>query len=82
MEFFKKVVTFLTKPLLTGKIYVCGIYVEHSREIFLEYSKKIFKNRNIPWPFHECPTIVTNFFWWIKKYNSRFLFDKVVPDIC
>ena len=40
MELFTKVVTFLTKPLPTGQIYVHGIFVEHSLEIFPVYSKK------------------------------------------
>ena len=41
MELFMKVVTFLTKPFPTGKIYVRGIFVEHSLEIFLVYLEKI-----------------------------------------
>ena len=41
MELFTKVVTFLTKPLPTGQIYVCGIFLEHSIEILPVYSKKI-----------------------------------------
>ena len=55
MELFTKVVTFLTKPLPTGKIYVRGIFVEHSLEIFPVYSEKfpmkfrrIFRNNNVP----------------------------------
>ena len=42
MEFFTKVVTFLTKPLPTGQIYVPGIFAEHSFEIFPVYSGKKF----------------------------------------
>ena len=41
MELFTKAVTFLTKPLPTGQIYVRGIFVEHSLEIFPVYSEKI-----------------------------------------
>ena len=50
MEYFMKVVTFLTKPLPTGQICVCGIFVEHSLEIFSLYSEKILKEipGNIP----------------------------------
>ena len=40
MELFMKVVTFLTKPLLTRQIYVCGIFMGHSLEIFPVYSEK------------------------------------------
>ena len=40
MELFAKVLTFLIKPLLTGKIYVRGIFVEHSHEIFPVYLEK------------------------------------------
>ena len=39
-----KVATFLTQPLPIGQIYVCGIFVEHSLEIFnipLRYSQYI-----------------------------------------
>ena len=41
MELFTKVFTFLTKPLPTEQIYVPGISVEHSLEIFPVYSEKI-----------------------------------------
>ena len=34
-------VTFLTKPLHTGQIYVCGVSREHSFEVFPVYSEKI-----------------------------------------
>ena len=50
MELFTKEVTFLTKPLRAGQIYVRGIFVEHSLEIFLVYSEKILNEtlENIP----------------------------------
>ena len=41
MELFTKVVTFLTKPLPAGKIYVRGIFVEHSLETIPVYLEKI-----------------------------------------
>ena len=89
MELYTKVVTFLTKPLPTRQIYVCGIFMEHSLEISTVYSGKIpneilgnipkwwsrnIEYRNIPWQFYEHPTNDTHFFWWIKKSNSGFLY--------
>ena len=89
MELFMKVVTFLTKPLPTGQIYVRGIFVEHSLEIFPVYSEKfpmkfrrIFRN-NVPGIlnigiFSGCSMNIVRmlhtFFWWVKKYNSSFLY--------
>ena len=89
MELFTKVVAFLTKPLPTGQIYVCGIFVEHSLEIFPVYSEKFpMKFRGIFWNnvlgvlnigiFPGCSMnilrMLHTFFWWIKKYNSSFLY--------
>ena len=50
MELFTKVVTFLTKPLPTEQIYVRGVFVGHSLEIFPVYSEKILNEipGNIP----------------------------------
>ena len=41
MELFTKVVTFLTKLLPAGKIYVRAIFVERSLEIIPVYLEKI-----------------------------------------
>ena len=41
MELFTKVVTFLTKLLPAGKIYVRGIFVERSLETIPVYLEKI-----------------------------------------
>ena len=41
IDLFTKVVTFLNKPLPTGKIYVRGKSLDHSLKIFPVYSEKI-----------------------------------------
>ena len=88
-ELFTKVVTLLTKPLPTGKIYVRGIFVEHSLEMFPLYSEKIpmkfwgiFRN-GVPGIlnigiFPGCSMNILRmlhaFFWWTKKYHSSFIY--------
>ena len=55
--------------LPTGQMYVGGIFVEHSHDIFPEHSEKVPYEipGNIPWMFHEYPTNVT----WIFLGASR-----------
>ena len=62
---------------LSGQLYLSGIFVEHSHDIFSEFSEKVsyeipgniskkrsgnIEYRTIPWMFHEYPTNVTCIF--------------------
>ena len=50
MELFTKVVTFVTKPLPIGQIFIHGTFAEHSLEIFSVYLEKVLNEipGNIP----------------------------------
>ena len=85
------------KPFLqlfpTWQIYVRGIFMEHSHDIFPEYSEKVtyeipgniakyysrnIEYRNIRWFFNEYPTNVTFI---ILGGSRNTVVDKAVPDI-
>ena len=73
------------KNVPKGQIYVRGIFVEHSHDIFPEYSRNIrynfpgIMNLGI---FHEYPANVTCIFYVDQELQYQFfLIYKAVPDI-
>ena len=83
----------IAKKVSTGPIYVCGIFVEHSYDIFPEYLAKVpyetpenilkwcsgnIEHRSIPWLFHEYPTNITCIF---LGESRKTIVDKAVLDV-